>query len=550
MTHGDALASPSATMVSSLVLLLVLLWSIRIAVAALRLVAFWQVKEYRVDRARAHFGLPSTRRRILGPLPLAKSLLLLAGLLLFPALRVTGGATLAVTALYAGEAASFGWALRAGRLTRPRRTPRALALLTWNLGSTFALAGLTLASSAIAPPLVLLALDLLLPLTTALGVALSSPARSVAHARTVRRAAARIRKHPRLVTIGITGSMGKSSTKEFLATILGLTRRVLKTPANVNTDVGAAQVILESLRPEHDVFVCEMGAYRRGEIARIAAMAKPTVGILTAISDQHLALFGSRERLTQAKGELLRALPPEGTAIVNGDDPRCLARLTQTPAQRRIRFGLGTANDVRAENTLIERTELVFQLHLPDAARSIRAPLLGAQQVPSILAAAAGAHALGLSPDDIAAGIARLRPLPRTMEPRSGPNGAFVIDDTYSANPDGVLAALAYLRTVPVQKRVVVMTTMIELGSAAADAHRRVGEALAALRPALVILTARDYAADLVRGAASREGAAPPIVVETNPVRARARVEALLDPTTVVLLEGRIPETLRSALLT
>lgn len=527
---------------------LALLWTVRTARTLLRQTSLWQTKEYRADRMAAHVRLPSTVAHLSRPgLTFRWGLLVL--FLAVPEISRNVISVGALTLLYAGEGAWFLWELHTKAFRRPRPTAKALGILTLAASMLGAVALWGWRASFPAATLFLI-LDRVTPLVVACATLAVTPVTRVQRARTIHAASGRIREHQALLTVGITGSYGKSSTKEFLATILEQRFQVLKTPANVNTEIGIAQTVLTSLKDDHNVFVCEMGAYRVREIARAASIVRPRIGILTAIGEQHLALFGSTQRLAQAKGELLDALPPEGTAIVNGDDPLCLTRLVQTPAQRRIRFGLGAENEVRADSLFIERTELRFQLHLWGATRSVRAPLLGAQQIPSILAAAAGAHALGFSPDDVAAGIARLRPLPRTMEPRSGPHGAFVIDDTYSANPAGVLAALAYLRAVPAQKRVVVMTTMIELGRAAANAHALVGETLAALQPALVILTARDYAADITRGALSSAGAAPPIVVETSPVRARARVEPFLTPETAVLLEGRIPDTLRSALVT
>lgn len=528
---------------------LALLWTVRTARTLLRQTSLWQTKEYRVDRMAAHARLPSVVTQLLHPWLTIRWVLLVLFLVVPDAARnvVSVGA---LTLLYAGEGAWFLWELYTRRFRRPRPTAKAIGILALAASVLGAVALWGWRASFPAATL-FLALDCVTPLVVACATLAFAPVTRAQRARALRAARARIRAHQALMTVGITGSYGKSSTKEFLATILEQRFQVLKTPANVNTEIGIAQTVLTSLEDDHRVFVCEMGAYRPGEITRAASIVRPRIGILTAIGEQHLALFGSTQRLAQAKGELLDALPPEGVAIVNGDDPLCLARLTQTPAHRRIRFGRDAANDVRAENILIERTELTFRLHVYDASHTVRALLLGAQQIPSILAAAAAAQALGLSLQEIAEGIARLRPLPRTMEPRSGPRGAFVVDDTYSANPAGVIAALEYLRCVPAQTRVVVMTTMIELGAAAADAHALVGKALAALQPALVVLTSHDYATDIARGAAANAAVGPlPLVVETNPVRARARVEALLDPATVVLLEGRIPETIRSALLT
>lgn len=527
---------------------LALLWIVQTVRMLLRQSSLWQVKEYRLDRMMAYARLPSTITRLFHPF-LTFRWGLLALFLATPDFARGAVGMGVLTLLYAGEATWFLWELSARRFRRPRPTAKAIGILLLAVGALGALATWAWSTQVPATTLLLI-LDRVTSLVVTCATLVLGPITARQRARSIRAAGARIRAHQALTTIGITGSYGKSSTKEYLSTILEPHFRVLKTPANVNTDIGIAQTVLRSLHDDHDIFVCEMGAYRQNEITRAASIVRPRIGILTAIGEQHLALFGSKQRLARAKGELLRTLAPRGTAIVNGDDPLCLESLTETTALRQIRFGLAAINDVRAENILTERADLSFRLNVYNAAHTVRAPLLGAQQIPSILAAAAAAQTLGLSLNQIADGIARLRPLPRIMEPRTGSKGAFVIDDTYSANPAGVIAALEYLQCVPARTRVVVMTTMIELGAAATDAHARVGKALAALQPALVILTARDYATDIVQGAASSNGAtALPIVVETNPVRARARLEPFLTPESAVLLEGRIPELLRKQIL-
>lgn len=530
--------------------LLLALWGIRTLRSLLRQVSLWQVKEYRLDRLRAQVKTPSVLRGLVHPAATAKWGFLLL-LVADPALAAGAPTRSALTLVYALEAFILVRELFQRSFRRPRPTPKALGiaaltalLLTLLLGSAL--------PSTVDATVILLALDRALPLLVAVSVLLFAPATFLQRSAAIRRATTRIAHHRTLTAIGVTGSFGKSSTKEFLATMLRHRFRVLKTPANVNTEIGIARVVLNSLEKTHDVFVCEMGAYRRGEIARSCAMVRPKIGILTAISDQHLSLFGSREAIAQAKGELLRSLPEAGTAIINGDDPACERIAGEQLAVRRIlRYGHRSGADVRSDGISVLPRSLRLTIGMGPETAEFEVPLLGRHHVGSLLASAAAASAMGMTLPEIAEAASAIAPLPRTMEPLRGDKGTFVVDDTYSANPDGAIAAIEFLRHAEAATNVVVFAGMIELGRDAPGAHRRVGEALAAARADLALLTTTDYADDVMLGSAKINAAfAQHIVVETNPARALARLRPLFGADTVVLLEGRIPEKLRQAVRT
>ncbi|TSC73029.1 MAG: UDP-N-acetylmuramoyl-tripeptide--D-alanyl-D-alanine ligase [Parcubacteria group bacterium Gr01-1014_38] len=514
----------------------------------LQQLSLWQVKEFRLDRVTAHLRLPSVRAQLVSPLALAKWGAL-AWWLVDPAWSSARSSLFALTTVYAGETAWFVREIAQRAFRRPHLSPRIGILLS---GVMLAAALLTVLGRVLEWPwtLTLLALDRGLFALVAAIVFGTVPVTAWKRRRIIRRAAHRMRAISGLTTVGITGSFGKSSTKEFLALLAGARFHVLKTPANTNTDVGIAQVILKDLTEQHTLFVCEMGAYRLGEIARAAALVHPRIGILAAVRDQHLALFGSLEELARAKGELLRALPETGVAIVNGDDPMCVRLSRESPAARVVRYGFREGNDVRGEKLSVRRDQFHLTVRSRGTTHQVDVPLLGGHQAGNLLGAWAAAEVLGVSPDELAARAPILRPLPRTMEPRTGPRNTFVVDDTYSANPDGVAAALEYLPAAAARTTVVILTTMIELGSASAAAHRRIGETLRRVKPDLTVVTARDFARDLIAGAANGGSDVPlHIVVEPRPERAFSRIEPLLGAGTVVLLEGRIPESLRQKFL-
>ncbi len=523
-------------------MLLGALWLAQLVRAVLRQGALWQVKEYRPDRLRAHLRLASSRVLVLYPAVLGRALLLAAALLL-PQRR--GAVMLALTALYAATGAQFLLEMGERRVRRPVPTSKALGIMCTALlllvGAFVALVRFGVHASV-----AFQALDLALPFVVGGLVLAAAPITAGRRAATVRRAAAHVRSIKHLITVGVTGSYGKSSTKEFLATLLDDRFRVLKTPANVNTEIGIAQHVLAHARPEHEVFVCEMGAYREGEIARAAAMVRPRIGILTAVGNQHLALFGSRDALARAKGELLAALPADGVGIVNGDDDACVRLARESPARRVLRFGLQSSHDVWASDVRQTPDALTLELHIGAAQAETHLSLVGPLHVPNFLAAAAAAHALGMTVDEIARAAQDIRPLPRTMEPYHAPDGTFIVDDSYSANPDGVIAALETLRKIPAERRIVVLTPLIELGQEAAAEHRRIGEALARVQPALAVLTDRDFAPELLEGASRLDPRARRwLVVEPRVHAAAERVRALRGREACLLLEGRIPETLR-----
>jgi UDP-N-acetylmuramoyl-tripeptide--D-alanyl-D-alanine ligase len=298
------------------------------------------------------------------------------------------------------------------------------------------------------------------------------------------------------LVVGITGSLAKTSTKELTATVLAERYDVLRSSGNENNEIGLPLTLLR-LRPEHEAAVLEMGLYTTGEIALLADIARPSIGVVTAVRGVHLSRAGSVEAIEAGKRELVEALPPDGWAVLNADDPRVAAMAGHTRA-RVLTYGFAASASVRAEEVSSHGAAgMSFRLRLPVGSAAISMPTLGRHGVHNALAAAAVAACAGLSPDEIGRGLAR----EVSLEHRSQllqVGGWTILDDSYNASPDAVLAALDLLSGLP-GRRIAVLGEMLELGAPAHAEHQRVGRHAAAIAERLVIVG--DGAAGIAEGA-------------------------------------------------
>jgi UDP-N-acetylmuramoyl-tripeptide--D-alanyl-D-alanine ligase len=272
------------------------------------------------------------------------------------------------------------------------------------------------------------------------------------------------------LVVGVTGSNGKTSTKEMAAAVLGSRRRVLKSEGNLNTETGLPLTLL-NLGREHEVAVLEMGMQGPGEIARLAALARPLVGVVTSIGTVHLEHFADGQRgIARAKGELVEALPPHGLAVLNGDDSffEFLSGLSKAPV-----VGVGMeAGDLRAEGY---RPAPGGGSDFTVEGVGVHLPLGGRHQARNALAALAAGRFAGVPLEEGAAALAGVR-VDHRLQERPAPGGYVGVDDAYNASPESMLAAFEALLERPGGGRLIaVLGEMRELGSLAEDAHRRVG---------------------------------------------------------------------------
>ena len=292
------------------------------------------------------------------------------------------------------------------------------------------------------------------------------------------------RVHSNCKVVGVTGSVGKTTTKELIAAVLRQRFSTLRSPGNYNNEIGLPLTMLR-LNPTVEWVVQEMGMYDLGEIAHLAEIALPEVGVVTNVGPTHLERLGSIERIAQAKAELVQALPPDGLAVLNGDDQRVRAMATLTKAKTILYYGLEPRNNLWASDIQSYGLEgLRLSFHFQGESVTVRLPLLGRHSVHGALAAAAVGLSQGLAWDEIISGLrdksARVRLL---VVP--GIHSTTILDDTYNASPASTVAALNLLTEMPGRK-VAVLGGMLELGSYEEAGHRLVGRRAADVVSVLV----------------------------------------------------------------
>jgi len=269
--------------------------------------------------------------------------------------------------------------------------------------------------------------------------------------------------------------------------VLAERHSVLRNEGNLNNEIGLPLTLLR-LRPEHEIAVLEMGLYTTGEIALLARLARPSVGVVTAVRGVHLSRAGSIEAIESGKRELVEALPSSGWAVLNADDPRVAAMAGQARAHV-LTYGFHDDADVRAEDVRsLGAAGMRFSLHLPAASHEVTTPALGRHGVHNALAAAAVAACAGMQDEDILSGLGRAVSVPHRSQLIEA--GAWtILDDSYNASPDAVLAALDLLTELP-GRRLAVLGEMLELGDSAAAEHRRVGSHAASVVERLIVIGA------------------------------------------------------------
>ncbi|MCM1128017.1 MAG: UDP-N-acetylmuramoyl-tripeptide--D-alanyl-D-alanine ligase [Lachnospiraceae bacterium] len=280
------------------------------------------------------------------------------------------------------------------------------------------------------------------------------------------------RKQLTIPVVGITGSVGKTSTKEFIASVLSRKYRVLKTQGNFNNEVGLPLTVL-SIREEHEAAVLEMGISNFGEMHRLSKIARPDICVLTNIGQCHLENLGSREGILRAKSEIFDYMNPEGYVLVNGDDDQ-LIKITQKGSHAPVRFGLGTANDIFASDVVnkgLLGTQAV--IHASGHVFPVQIPLPGGHMVWNALAAAGTGFLMGLTADEVKQGLLDVQAVggrSHVMELADG----ILIDDCYNANPVSMKAALDLLATAEGRKTAI-LGDMFELGTDEEKLHGEIG---------------------------------------------------------------------------
>jgi UDP-N-acetylmuramoyl-tripeptide--D-alanyl-D-alanine ligase len=306
--------------------------------------------------------------------------------------------------------------------------------------------------------------------------------------------------------LALTGSQGKTGTKDYLAQLLAAAGPAIATEGNRNNEIGVPLTVLRTT-PETRHLAVEMGARGVGHIAELCAIAPPDIAAVLNVGTAHIGEFGSRAAIARAKGEIVEALPAEGTAVLNADDPLVAVMAGRTRA-RVVTFGLGgdvTWRDLRLD----ELGRPAFELGHDGHWAPVRLLEAGAHQVPNAVAAAAMAAAAGVAWDDIVRGLSRARSLsPWRMALHERPDGLVVVNDAYNANPASMAAALETLVAIGRRggrRTVAVLGEMLELGESSVADHRGVGRHAARLGVD-VLVSVGDAAGDILAGARRTPG--------------------------------------------
>lgn len=346
------------------------------------------------------------------------------------------------------------------------------------------------------------------------------------------------RKLPKLRVVGITGSNGKTTTKDLTAAALGTALRTHKTPGNLNNHIGLPLTLLR-MDADTEVAVIEMGMSGRGEIALLASIAQPDVVVITNIGESHLLQLGSRAEIARAKTEALSALAPGGLFIYNGDEPLIAEVLPEMPkpaAMQAVRFGMGQDNDLYPLDIAIEPDGTRFGINAAPGI-SFKIPLAGRHNAQNALAAYAVARHLGLSDAQIAHGLAGAEMTGMRIEQTVTASGITVLNDAYNASPASTRAALALFAELRAEgRKIAVLGDMLELGGEEATYHAEIGEAAAACGIAALLA----YGPLSVHTAAAAAGKLPPGAVRhyTDKAALIADLLAIVSPHDAVLVKA------------
>ncbi len=351
----------------------------------------------------------------------------------------------------------------------------------------------------------------------------------------------KIREHKHLVTIGITGSYGKTNVKFILRDLLSKKYSVLATPASFNTAMGISRVVNDQLKPEHDVFIAEMGATHVGDIKELVELVRPKYGILTSIGPRHLDTFGSLENIATTKFELIQGLPRDGFAVFgSGDD--YINRLYALCRHDKCRVGLESDGDawLRAEQLKFSERGSSFNLVCADGQKvRCHTRLLGSYNVKNILLAAALAQRMGLDLDEIAEGVQRLAPIEHRMQ--LIPGDLNVIDDSLNDDADSAFEAMRVLSQMP-GRRIVVTPGLGEQGGRESDVNFALGTVMADCADTVILVGRRAFSRSIIRGMLQSGFSNSSVHTADDMDDASEILQEISDDGDTVLFESRIPE--------
>lgn len=371
-------------------------------------------------------------------------------------------------------------------------------------------------------------------------VKINIPVEKLVYFKFLTQAKRKLKNMTNLKVVGITGSYGKTSSKNILSEILNVKFRALPTPKNLNTPYGLMITINNNLDKFDEIFIAEMGAYKIGEIKQLCDFVHPKYGILTRIGTAHLESFGSQENIQKGKFELIESLPSDGVAVLNADDP---LQVNYSPKNkvRTLWIGIDNDADFKASNIKISNVGTTFDLEIKGIKEKAKfeTKLLGYANIYNILAGIALGYEFGISVDQLKVAVKGVKPVEHRLEMK--PNGDIIyIDDAYNSNPVGSKMALDVLAMMP-GKKIVVTPGMIELGSLQEEANMKFGEYIADACDE-VILIGKKQTEPIYKGLKNKKYDENKIHILEEVTEAFPLIQKLKDKTTYVLLENDLPD--------
>ncbi|MDE5607862.1 MAG: UDP-N-acetylmuramoyl-tripeptide--D-alanyl-D-alanine ligase [Muribaculaceae bacterium] len=356
-----------------------------------------------------------------------------------------------------------------------------------------------------------------------------------------------LRSMPDLRIIGITGSYGKTSTKHYLHAILSSHFDTLMTPGSYNTTLGVIRTVREYLQPYNEIFIVEMGAKQPGDIREICELVRPTIGIVTAVGEQHLESFKSIENVQRTKFELVDSLPADGLAVINDDFPMIACRpVENVPTIRYTARPNDTAAQYRATDIAYTPAGTTFTVTGPDGfALELTTRLLGECNISNLTAAVAVAVYLGVPADKIRYAVENIQPVEHRLSIRHTPGGLTIIDDAFNSNPHGSRMAMEVLSQFTGGRRIVITPGMIELGEKQDELNRALGSHIS--RSADIAIIVGEYNREALTEGIRADGTLAEDSVHTVDTFTQAQqlLTSIAAPGDTILYENDLPDTFK-----
>ncbi len=500
-------------------------------------VALWQIKEYRLDRFLDYLSTPLGRHSFFSKIYLIELSFFaaVAGL----ALLDYRTPFLVLAELLFIELLIVARSLKSKSLILPQATNKALLISFLTLAIAILAGWGSYFNKGIWSLLDYFSLLVLAPLLVPGAIVLVYPFSWLFKNRLIIKAKQRLAQADNLRVVGIAGSYGKTSVKEFASVLLAERFKVLKTEKNNNTEMGLAQTINRSPLATYQVLVAEMGAYKVKEIARLCQIAPPDVGVLTGIDEQHSALFGGQEKISQAKAEIITNTKQGGAIVLNYDNEQ-VRGLAIPGGKYVLTYALDySGSDLKAVVLNNQSGWQEFIVRYRQEEQIFKTQLLGRHNVLNLLGALGVSLSLGLTLKQLVAAVAALKPPAETLAAVEL-NSLLLLNDSYNANPTGVKAALTTLADFSKKQKVVILDDILELGSKAKIIHQAIAEQLKQMDFAKLILVGKNYAG-LIKDRLIKEGIGPEKILQESLEQRRIMdyLKSIKTESAVVLLEGR-----------